>query len=54
MAVFNPETVTVKTRHAIAHAQAMARELATAAQKHADSLPREARQALEQLAASSP
>ncbi len=27
MAVFNPETVTVKTRHAIAHAQAMAREL---------------------------
>jgi len=27
MAVFNPETATVKTRHAIAHAQAMTREL---------------------------
>jgi len=27
MAAFNPETATVKTRHAIAHAQAMAREL---------------------------
>jgi ATP-dependent Clp protease ATP-binding subunit ClpB len=27
MAVFNPEKTTVKTRHAIAHAQAMAREL---------------------------
>ena len=28
MAAFNPEQATVKTRHAIAHAQAMARELA--------------------------
>ncbi len=27
MAVFNPETATVKTRHAIAHAQAMTKEL---------------------------
>jgi ATP-dependent Clp protease ATP-binding subunit ClpB len=27
MAAFNPETATVKTRHAIAHAQAMARDL---------------------------
>ena len=27
MAVFNPEKATVKTRHAVAHAQAMAREL---------------------------
>jgi ATP-dependent Clp protease ATP-binding subunit ClpB len=27
MAAFNPEKATVKTRHAVAHAQAMAREL---------------------------
>ncbi|MCA9716514.1 MAG: hypothetical protein KC468_17720, partial [Myxococcales bacterium] len=46
--------VVVALAAAAAGKQAMARELATAAQKHADSLPREARQALEKLAASSP